>query len=114
MTEQTEIPEIACSLTDDEKRERRILARKTLVPHIVGTNKLESGLKLIFSDSAEVRSDVESFATLERQCCGFLTFSITPPGDGLTLTIEGPPDASEIIESFIEQIQGAQYGSTSE
>ena len=35
MTEQADTPEVACSLTDEDKRVRRTLARKTLIPHII-------------------------------------------------------------------------------
>ncbi|MCZ6640922.1 MAG: hypothetical protein O7F71_05055 [Gammaproteobacteria bacterium] len=106
MTAHADIPEVACSLSNEEIRARRALARKTLVPHIIESQEIERGLRLTFSESDEVRANVETFASLERQCCGFLTFSITPPGEALTLTIEGPPEAAAIIESFIEQIQG--------
>ncbi len=105
MTEQTDTPEVACSLTDDELRARRTLARKTLVPHILETTVIEGGLELRFSEAREVRVNVELFARLERECCGFLTFSISPPGEVLMLTIAGPPEAAAVVESFIEQIR---------
>ncbi len=105
MTEQADTPEVACSLTDEEKRVRRTLARKTLIPHIIESRTITGGLELRFADSEEVRSDVELFARLERECCGFLTFSISPPGEGLMLTIAGPPEAAAVVESFIEQIR---------
>ncbi len=105
MTEQAGTSEVACSLTDEDKRVRRTLARKTLIPHIIESQKIEGGLELRFSDSEEVRSDVELFARLERECCGFLTFSISPSGEGLMLRIAGPPEAAAVIESFVEQIQ---------
>ena len=105
MTEQANTTEVACSLTDDELRARRTLARKTLVPHILETTVIEGGLELRFSETEEVRVNVELFARLERECCGFLTFSISPPGEGLMLTIAGPPEAAAVVESFIEQIR---------
>ncbi len=105
MTDQPDPQEAACSLTDEAIRARRTLARKTLIPHIIDTQTIEGGLSLRFPESAEVRSNVELFVSLERECCGFLTFSITPPDDGLTLTIAGPPAAAAVVESFIEQIQ---------
>ena len=105
MTDQANTPEIACSLNDEEMRARRTLARKTVVPHIIESRTIEGGLELQFSESAEVRTAVELFVSLERECCGFLTFSLTQPADGLTLTIEGPPEAAAVVETFIDQLQ---------
>ena len=106
MTVQIDLGEVACSLSDEEKRARRALARRTLIPHIIETQEIEHGLKLVFLQSEEVQSNVEAFVRMERECCTSLTFTITPPGEALTLMIEGPPEASAIIESFIAQIQG--------
>ncbi len=106
MTVQVDPPEVACSLSDEEKRARRALARRTLIPHIIETQEIEHGLKLVFLQSEAVRSNVEALVGMERECCAFLTFTITPPGEALTLTVEGPPEAGAIIGSFIEQLQG--------
>ncbi len=99
MSEPTNSSEIACSLTDDEFRERRAMARKFLIPHIIKTEKLASGgLRLTFPDTDALRSRVDTFVSLERQCCGFLAFAVTPPDEGLSLTIEGPPEGLPTLE----------------
>lgn len=107
MAEHSNAAEIACSLTDEEFRERRAMAREFLLPHIVGTEKLESGLRVTFPETDTLRSNVETFVRLERQCCEFLTFTITPPDQGLTVTIEGPPEARATIDMFAAAIAGA-------
>ena len=100
MSEPTNSSEFACSLTDDKFRERRAMARKFLVPHIIETEKLASGLRLTFLNTDALRSRVDTFVSLERQCCGFLAFAVTPPDEGLSLTIEGPPEALPTLEMF--------------
>ncbi len=100
MSEPFDSSEFACSLTDDEFRERRAEARKFLAPHIIKTEKLASGLRLTFPDTDALRSRVDTFVSLERQCCGFLAFAVTPPDEGLSLTIEGPPEAHTTLEMF--------------
>ncbi len=100
MSEPTNSSEFACSLTGDEFRKRRAMARKFLVPHIIKTEKLASGLRLTFPDTDALRSRVDNFVSLERQCCGFLAFAVTPPGEGLSLTIEGPSEALPTLEMF--------------
>ncbi|MGI9285127.1 MAG: hypothetical protein ACR2P1_07035 [Pseudomonadales bacterium] len=104
MAEQTNATEIACSLTDEEFRDRRAMVRKSLLPQIIETSKLASGLRLSFPDTELLRSSVETFVNLERECCGFLTFTITPPGEGLVLNIEGPPEAQAALEMMTEVI----------
>jgi len=98
MPRQSNAPEIACSLTDEEFQARRAAAREALLPHILETKELECGLKLTFPDNDTLRSNVESFVCLERQCCGFLTFAVTPPEVGLTVTIKGPPEAQATLD----------------
>ena len=100
MSEKTQAVEVACSLTDAESRERRLMVRKTLFPHITTAEKIATGLKLTFPNSDLVRSNVEEFVGLERQCCGFLAFDISPPGQGLVLTINGPAEAQATLEKF--------------
>ncbi len=100
MSEKTQEVEVACSLTDAESRERRSLVRETLFPHITTAEKIATGLKLTFPNSALVRSNVEEFVGLERQCCGFLTFDISPSEQGLVLTIDGPAEAEATLEKF--------------
>jgi len=96
-----------CSLTDEEFQERRALARESLLPHITETRKLESGLELTFPETDTLRASAEAFVALERQCCGFLTFTITPPDQGLALTIEGPPEAQATLEMLTLAVAGA-------
>ena len=100
MSTKTQKVEVACSLTDAESRERRSLVRETLFPHITTAKKIAAGVKLTFPNSDLVRSNVEEFVALERQCCGFLTFDISPPEQGLVLTIDGPAEAEVTLQKF--------------
>ena len=104
MQKQTDAAEIYCSLTSDEFRERRSLARKALLPHLVEARRWACGLSLIFPESVALRSEVERFVALERQCCTTLTFIVAPPEEGLIVTIEGPPEAAATIELFADAI----------
>ena len=100
MSKPTKSNEIACSLTDHEFRERRAMARKFLVPHVIKKEKFASGLRLTFPDTDALRSRVDTFVGLERQCCGSLSFAVTAPHEGLSVTIEGPPEALPTLELF--------------
>ncbi len=98
---------VACSLGSDDLRARRALVVESLLPHVLGTKSLDSGLLVRFAAGDAVRAQVEVFAGLERQCCGFLSFSVTPADDGLSLAIEGPAEAQATLESFAALMAGA-------
>ena len=95
---------IACSLNDADFRERRALARRTLLPQIIISQRISNGLTLTFTNSEALRRDVKTFVRLERECCDFLTFTLTPDtgpaNESLLLTIKGPPEAAATIEMF--------------
>ncbi len=76
--------------------------RKALLPHVLDSRL--SGLELVleFSNFDVLRSTVEQFVELERQCCEFLTFAISPPGEKLTLKIEWPEGAQSTLREFAE------------
>ncbi len=100
---------IACSLNDAEFRERRALARRTLLPQIIISQRISNGLTLTFTNSEALRRDVKTFVRLERECCDFLTFSLTPDtvpvNESLVLTIKGPPEAAATIEMFARAVE---------
>ena len=100
MSQPSRTTELACSLNEEDHRDRRKFVRESLIPKILATEKSATGLRLIFEDTDSVRSAVELFVELESQCCGFLNFAITSSSHGLVLTIEGPPEANGILAKF--------------
>ena len=102
MTEPSRTTELACSLNDEEHADRRKFVRESLIPRVLQSHEVGSGLQLIFENTASLRSDVELFVELESQCCGFLNFEIASRSEGLVLTIDGPPEANEFLSKFID------------
>ena len=100
MSQPSRTTELACSLNEEDHRDRRKFVRESLIPKILATEKSATGLRLIFEDTDSVRSDVELFVELESQCCGFLNFAVASSSHGLVLTIEGPPEANRILVKF--------------
>ncbi len=98
--------EVSCSLTAEELRMRRTNLRSTLVPKVVQTERLSDGFRIQFDDSVSLRKQVEEFVSLEQSCCGFLSFAISPPNEGLVLSIQGPPEASGALELFRSTMVG--------
>lgn len=98
--------EVACSLNDAEFKERRALARRTLIENVTGARRTRNGLVLTFENSGALRRDLEHFISLERRCCGFLDFSITDVRS-VELTISGPSEAAATIDIFAAAVEGA-------
>ncbi len=102
---------IACSLNDGDFRERRLYARQRLIPKVTKLERIKNGLIFSFKVDANFVDDVNTFVELERQCCGFLTFTIiTDENDPLNtagLKIEGPPEAAQTIEMFAQAVEPA-------
>ena len=100
---------IACSLNDAEFRERRALARRTLLTQIIISQRISNGLALTFTNSEALRRDVKTFVRLEWECCDFLTFTLTPDtvpaNEPLVLTIKGPPEAAATIEMIARAVE---------
>lgn len=81
--------ESVCSLSEEEKRERRQMIRKQLEPHLRRRQKLADGLAFEFDPQA--RAQVEELVELERECCGPLTIELRDDGERLRLEMRDPP-----------------------
>lgn len=99
---------VACSLNDAEFQERRALARRTLLKKITGAKRIDHGLVVTLDGGPSLRSDLETFITLERQCCEFLEFTISQetagPKSRTELRITGKPEAAATIEIFAQAV----------
>ena len=95
-----------CTLTAEEQRTRRAEVRATIVPHVTAVTALVNGLQIEFAQRAGLRDLVREFIALERDCCSFLTFSLSPEKEQLSLQIHGPAEAAPVIEMFFRTASG--------
>ncbi len=93
-----------CTLNTQEQRLRRSQVRSTITAHVTAATSLKDGLRLDFDDSSRLRELLNDFVLLEGECCSFLSFSLSQPPDELSLLIEGPPEASGVIDLFRKSI----------
>jgi len=97
---------VSCSLNGAEFHERRTLARRTLLPKVTAGRRIEDGLMLTLNGGPSLRSELETFVSLERQCCEFLKFTISEKVDEsrsqIELRITGEPEAAATIEIFAQ------------
>jgi hypothetical protein len=91
-----EIP-ITCSLTEAQLAEHRLTVLDSVRDAVVKTTRLPDGYAYEFSKSPIILERVQQLVTLERQCCGFLTFEVLHSNDSIRLKITGPEKAIPII-----------------
>ena len=100
---------LACTLTDEEYKKRRTQMRQKLLPHVVRSSLEAFELTLEFTENKAIRNSVEGFVALERQCCSFLTFNVSPPGQGLLLVITGPEGSQSTLEQIYGEANTSEY-----
>ncbi|MFK8020411.1 MAG: hypothetical protein AB8B86_11615 [Pseudomonadales bacterium] len=91
---------IHCSLTQEDQRRRRSQVRATIVPQVRSVNSLADGLRIDFVIAEGLRELVEEFIALERECCSFLTFTLSVKNEDMSLLIQGPREAAQVIDMF--------------
>ena len=96
-----EIP-VACTLTEDQMRERRRELLEPFKAHTYQAEALPDGYAYIFKASPGTLVELARLVDLERQCCRFLNFSLTAKaGNGvIRLEITGPPESMTMIADF--------------
>jgi len=99
----------SCSLNDTDFHERRAVARRTLIPQVTASKRIQNGLILTFIGGEPLRTELETFVSLERQCCEFLKFTISrdteEPHSQIELRISGQPEAAATIEIFARAVR---------
>lgn len=78
-----DLPEITCTLTDEEADQRLDWVEEHLVPHLDAIEEREDGYTFVFDRNPEAYTAVAEVAWKESQCCAWATFEVElPPGDG--------------------------------
>jgi hypothetical protein len=85
---------VACSLEHADQARRaqrwddlaaRALSRSSRTPH---------GLRLVFGAGPGVADELQALVALERECCGFATWSVRAGGGQLALEVSGDSEAA--------------------
>lgn len=94
-----ELP-IACSLDREALVERAELLRRIGAAGLLDTRRSGPTLTLLFVRDVTLRSALERFVALERDCCPFLDFTISEVADELQLLIYAPPEAGAVLDAI--------------
>lgn len=97
-----ELP-IACTLTEQEMRERRQTMLDFVRRAALDVTSLPLGYACRFEATSDVLAHLSRLVDLERQCCPFLTFRIVVEAGNhpICLEVTGPPEARAIIADFL-------------
>ncbi len=102
------LPEITCTLTDEEADQRVEWVADALVPHLDAIEHHDDGYTFVFERSPEAYAAVTEAAWKESQCCAWATFQIElPPGEGPIKWHERSErdEGSELFGDALEEIR---------
>lgn len=93
---------IACTLSPAALKARRDDLLGALLRCSTECSDLPNGLRLCFAPGGQMLADVARAVDAERQCCRFLSFTITVDADGgpITLDLTGPPGTREFLSAM--------------
>lgn len=99
----TDLP-IACTLSPDVLRVRRVGLLSVLLRRTEGREDLPDGIRLRFVPTGEILLTIARVVEAERHCCRFFRFGITvePDGGPVFLELTGPPGTQEFIGALLE------------
>lgn len=97
-----EIP-VACSLSDEELRNREEKLFGRFKSALIGTEELNDGYVFFFPGDKKWIGLLAELIIAERECCPFLKFELgAEPGLGpVTLRMTGPAGAKELLKSIL-------------
>jgi hypothetical protein len=95
---------IVCTLTPDTVRTRRAGLLPGLAERADAREPLPDGYRFRFVARSETLTAIMQAIDAERQCCRFLTFTVTVNADGamVTLDVSGPKGTREFLDALFD------------
>lgn len=107
---ETASPEIFCTLTEPELRQRKLEVREELGPHLLASCYADGVSKLVFARPAVSRVQLEHLIMLEQSCCPFFTFDLSQTDKTFTLIISGPKGSDDFVRDLFSSEPTASCG----
>ena len=94
---------IACTLSPEALKARRENLLEALLRRSTERTELPEGFRLRFVADDQILGDVARAVDAERQCCRFVSFTITvnPDGGPITLDLTGPEGTREFLAAIL-------------
>lgn len=100
-SDDAETPRVACTLSEDEYRDRKPWLESTFMPLLSDVERDGDEVVLTFDGASQTVETVARFVNEESDCCSFATYEIAiePPYDRTTLTVSGPPGTGAVFQA---------------
>ena len=107
------VTDIACTLEDEGLSNRRVLFQQRLLPHLIRSSWIDSGLRLVFPSDPALHAEIDAFIALERRCCKFLDFELEEDAvePVLVLAVTGPKGTQEFLHQMLLGCEDDTVGS---
>lgn len=100
--------EVACTLSEEQERERSEEVRSRLISAYIGFEESEDGVTIRFDGADESLITAAQFIPAELQCCAFAEYEITvaPPYEETVLTITGPDGTRQLFrDGLVDRLE---------
>jgi hypothetical protein len=93
---------IACTLSPEALKARRENLLEALLQRSTERTETPEGFRLRFTADGQILAEIARTVDAERQCCRFLSFTITvsPDGGPITLDLTGPAGTREFLAAM--------------
>jgi hypothetical protein len=98
--EPIELP-LACSLNAAEMEQRAHRWRRLSERALLDSAGSAGTARLRYRPEPKVERELRELVQLERECCPFLSLTISSEDGELLLEISGPPEAESIVAGFV-------------
>ncbi|MEL6363104.1 MAG: hypothetical protein AAFR21_18720 [Pseudomonadota bacterium] len=103
-------PEIFCSLSSVELRDRKADVRESLTPHLIASSYARGVSHLAFARPEVSRVHLEHLIKLEQACCPFFHFEIREMDTEVMLSISGPEGSEDFVRDLFASQRSASCG----
>jgi DNA-binding transcriptional MerR regulator len=102
VTPRTQAPDseaIACTLRSGAAVDR-IRHWQDLVARAVDRQPIDGGVSLLFAAHEDLAGQIATLAAAEQDCCTFFTFTVRLTTGRISLDVQAPPDAAEVVAAL--------------
>lgn len=90
---------LSCSL-DPIAMAKRAMAWRRVNKARIEWRREDGRSTSLYAGRPGVADDLQRLVDLERECCGFLTFTLRPEGENVRLDVEAPESSPELLGAF--------------
>jgi hypothetical protein len=96
------MPDIVCTLTDDDARERLAEYARLFAAAYAGRERTATGMRWSLRAGPGIAAWALDLAVRERACCAFLTIAVTEEGDRVLWELSADPVAQPVVDLFYD------------